>query len=134
MCKGVDRSDQTLVGRDLKDVWEIRAYPNMKTGETLKSLIDNFVFETEQLAKEEVQRALEQDHDQAFWGFTFVRKSLVLQKEGILPMSAFRKKILATMTNTHERDAVTDEDIAGLYADYFKSGKTFEEWKKEHEQ
>jgi hypothetical protein len=83
-------AEQTLANRELKDVWVIVAYPNMKPKETLQSLIDNFVFENEELAKEEAKRAVEQDHD-SFWGYTTQRKSLVMVKEPILAMSASEK-------------------------------------------
>jgi hypothetical protein len=137
-------SAQTLADRELKDVWVIVAYPNMKPKETLQSLIDNFVFETEQLAKDEAQRALKQDKDEAFWGYTAQRKSLVLlskevnvsQKAAPLPMamSAFRKILAEAMIEKDlklKAQTMTMDDLAGYYADFFKSGKTFEDWFKE---
>jgi len=125
-------SNQTLANRELKDVWVVVAYPNMKPGETLQSVIDNFVFETEQIAKEEAQRAVEQDHD-SFWGFSFKRKSLVMAKEPILAMSAFREKLMKVMVErgSLEAQTMTMDSLAGHYASYFKSGNTFEDWFKE---
>jgi hypothetical protein len=115
--------------RDLRDVWLIVAYPNMKPTETLQNLIDNFVFATEEMAKEEAQNALEQDHS-TFWGFTVQRRSLVTQREAILKMSAFQEKLKQALSR-ERGTTMTTETLAGFYADYFKSGKTFADWFKE---
>lgn len=48
----------------------------------------------------------------------------------ILSKSDFREKLKQLLgEEAHEWTEMTDDDFECLYADYFKSGKTFDEWK-----
>jgi hypothetical protein len=123
-------TEQALSEYDVVDVYVIAIYPTMiKTApQAFVHDAERLVFESDELAREFATKATEN-----FWGFDVVRKSLLKRKQvTILKMAQFRAKFLAAIKNPNERNAVTDEDIAGLYADYFKSGNNFEKWLKEN--
>jgi hypothetical protein len=49
-------------------------------------------------------------------------------------MSEFKEKLLRALGDSPEAEELTDTDLTMLYADYFKSGLTFEEWLKQFEE
>jgi hypothetical protein len=55
----------------------------------------------------------------------------------ILTKSEFRERLKQHMTvdgqTTHFWQEMTTDDFECLYADYYKSGKSFEEWTKEYD-
>jgi hypothetical protein len=125
-------SEQALDEYEVVDVYVIAIYPTMiKTApQDLVHDAERLVFESEELAREFAAKATEKN---GFWGFDVVRKSLLKRKQvTILKMAQFRTRFLASIANPNERNAVTDEDIGGLYADYFKSGNNFDKWLKEN--
>lgn len=52
----------------------------------------------------------------------------------MLSMSEFKEKLLRALGDSPEAEELTDTDLTMLYADYFKSGLTFEEWLKQFEE
>jgi len=129
-------SEQALHDMDRTDVWAIVVNPRMykNTPKELAELANNFVFETQEGAK----KTGEQAAAGKFFGWTVTRKTLLKEKQ-ILKMSAFREKVTARLDSAEVRQRLnikayspTEEEVAGLYADYFKSGRTFEDWLQEN--
>jgi len=125
-------SEQALDEYEVVDVYAIVIPPSwIKTApQDLVHDAERLVFESEELAREFAAKATEKN---SFWGFDVVKKSLLKRKQvTILKMAQFRTRFMASITNPNERSAITEEDIAGLYADYFKSGNNFDQWLKEN--